>query len=160
MERFNSIRAIGWRSLLFLGLAGILVPKEMARGKGVIPTSENLEAADRGSDCSLIRLMADQMRLAVAQSRISVSRSYEGLMEKRDEIEKCGRANAFAPTQGVWDEAVLAEVCPGQYQSWLMLGYRYHALAEDLKEQKDGLQLLTLNVDAGCEKLPRTVAGH
>src|SRR4051812_43544598 len=107
-----------WRTILLLVFGSWA---QHLHAEEFVPRAEHYLASAQGMDCSIYRNLARRAKDQVEQSRSLLSGHLEVLKEKREELERCGRARGVESVGGKsYDkEQRLAELCPESYDAWL-----------------------------------------
>lgn len=153
----NQSRPLFWLTLLFW--VAVFFPGMVARGDtNWMPGERHYRAASQGSDCSIYRTLALRATKELAHDRAAFSQQREILKHRRATLEECARHRGVRAFNSDEDEALAAEVCPDEYQSWLTPGYRLTVVRQDLNSERESLQRLTLQLQLYCRAMPLPAA--
>src|SRR5690606_11879460 len=97
-----------------------------------MPKVEHDRAAEQPTECSVYRSVKEQSEQKISYNRKVLGESMRALELARRDLDACASSKGVSSTGGE-KEVLIAELCPGLYESWLRPSYKVRMVAQDLR---------------------------
>jgi hypothetical protein len=120
----------------------------------ILPGAEQYAALESAENCSVTRAVLRHSESDYMDINNQRETYKTVLQQRRKQLEMCAEQKGASLGWDSRSQALLAEVCSEEYESWLYAGSHYRMLSEDTREAVGSIRTLIRHARRECSPLP------